>query len=221
MSGDDRRPAGNSQPNALSDGVQPNRLSNQSNPSSGDLGGTRQATPTIEPRSPARPRASLSMPSVSTFVFIGFVVLTAFRLIGEAADSGDVPPAATPVASAPGAQPSPSSIVAGPIRFGTGTGSECGVTGAAVTFEPGTDVWWSADLAADQAPDAGAVVLIQLNGELIDRQRVPPDPAGGSWNQLCSSEPVGENVAGTYRVEVWVGSPSTLQASGGYTISRT
>lgn len=156
-----------------------------------------------------RPRLS-ALANLPTLIFLGFVVMTAFRIFGEMAEQAlpGQPTGSPPAASAPG-----------PITFGTAAGEDCEVTGAAATFDEGDEVWWSAALSAVQPADADALVIIKRNGAVIDREEVPAEPELGTWEVLCSTEPVGRSTAGRYRVEVWNGEMTELLAAGDYVLS--
>jgi hypothetical protein len=160
-------------------------------------------------RRSVRPRLSM-LANVPTLIFLGFVALTAFRILGEMAEQGQP---ASPGSSAPAA------TVPGRIAFGTAAGDDCEVVGEAVEFVEGEDVWWSAKLSTVQAADAAALVIIKRNGAVIDREHVPAEPEFGTWDALCSSEPVVQHIAGLYRVEVWNDPMTELLAAGDYVLS--
>lgn len=93
------------------------------------------------------------------------------------------------------------------------------VAGPAVVFPAGTEVWWSAELSTEQAPEADAMVVVRRDGVEIDRQYVPADPSVGTWNLLCAAEPVQDGGSGLYRVEVWDGELVLLHAQGEYRVA--
>jgi hypothetical protein len=216
------------EPNVLSDAATPNVLSTQAGRPkplpvnrSGQQVVLRPAVPTAagsegwlttgQAAAPSRVR----LPSFGTLIFLGFLAITAFRLVGEFA-SGITTPTAGPVATSPagpggGAPP-------GPITFGTGLGSDCDVTGLADEFGPADEVWWSAQLATMQPPEASAIVIVRRNGVEVDHQLVPPDASVGEWSVLCAGEPIDLHDPGTYRVEVWTKDESVLHAAGEYRV---
>ncbi len=211
------------QPNVLSDAATPNRLSMENAPNAGGLGGTQASVtpargPQVNSRGNAVPagvateRPRVRLPGLSTLIFLGFVVVTAFRIVGEFVEqAGVAPPAATPAVTA---APPP-----GSVTFGTRTTDECEVIGAAVEFAEGADVWWSAKMSTTQPPDAAAVVIILRNGAEVSREDVPADESAGTWDLLCSSGPVEQDSAGRYRVEVWNEARTVLLAAGDYLVS--
>lgn len=212
------------QPNVLSDVATPNRLSAESAGNSGGLPGTQasnaRATSTQANVTPVggrgivvppgtAGRAGMRLPGLSTLIFLGFLALTAFRIVGEFVEGNATPtPDATSAASA-----------SGPVTFGTGTTEDCDVIGAGVEFDEGTDVWWSAKMSTVQPPAAAAVVIILRNGVQISREDVPADDSVGSWDVLCSSGPVVQHTKGRYRVEVWNGFRTRVLAAGDYVLS--
>jgi hypothetical protein len=212
-------------PNVLSDAATPNRLSSEAGRPRSVPIGTLEA-PTWTPPTVATPRRSRRIPSLSTVLFVGFVVFTAIRFLGQAV--GESAPEA-PVATTPGdgsgskasAGPESSSAPAEPgaISFGTGSDGDCGVTGDAVEFDVGADIWWSAQLSTVQPPEAGAVVLVHRDGEEVSRETVSPDTSAGEWDVLCSTEPVAERGGGDYQVEVWDADEVVLLAVGEYSLS--
>jgi hypothetical protein len=203
------------QPNQLSDAAAPNRLSVESTPGTGALAGTRQGTLAGPGGTALAPPRRWQIPSLSTLLFLGFVALTAIRLVGAAVeDALPATPAPTTLVAAPSGAPEP-----GPITFGTGSDGDCGVVEAAARFDAGTDVWWSAELATEQPASADAVVIVLRNGVRVDREYVAPDESVGVWGVLCSTVPVAQKIAGTYRVEVWDGEMTVLHAAGEYELA--
>lgn len=225
-SGRRARPQKVGDPNVLSDAATPNRLSTEAvRPKSVPIG-TREAVPGWTPPAGTAPQRSRRIPSLSTVLFVGFVIFTAIRFLGQAA--GESPPAAPvatspgegPVSTAsPGAESSQGPAEPGLIMFGTGSDGDCGVTSAAVLFDVGADVWWSAQLSALQPPEAGAMVVVLRDTEEVSREKVPPDTSVGEWDVLCSTEPVAEQGGGDYRVEVWDLNSVVLLAVGEYRLS--
>jgi hypothetical protein len=216
-------------PNELSGAAVPNVLEGQTRPSGAEPAVATRPAPAsgVRPASPAsaagtgvagsdggarrsiRPRLSV-LANVPTLVFLGFLALTAVRMLGEMVEQGQP---ASPVSSAPAA------AAAGPVAFGTAAGEDCELVGAAVEFAEGEDVWWSAKLSKLQPADADALVITKRNGAVIARERVPAEPELGRWDALCSSAPVERNLAGRYRVEVWNGAMTELLAAGDYVLS--
>ena len=207
------------EPNVISGAATPNRLSTESAAPTGALSGTRQAPPggTLPVgATPARRR--IPIPSLATLIFLGFLAITAFRIIGEVVDQFlPTAPEATNAATGPGSFPT----APGAILFGTASDEDCGITGAGVRFDAGTDVYWSALLSAEQAPDAGAVVIVRRDDQQVEREEVPPDESFGAWDQLCSGAPVVDVGSGGYRVEVWDEHATVMLAAGTYTIAAS
>lgn len=215
------------EPNVLSDAATPNVLSTQTGrpqplavrPAQPGAVATRgqapQANETWLATGQTAPASRIRLPSVGTLIFLGFLAITAVRFLSEFA-GGITEPTGEPVvttAPAPG-----SSVEPGQVTFGTGQGTDCGVTGAAAEFGPNVDVWWSAQLATVQPPDASAVVIVRRGGEEVHREFVPPDTSFGKWSVLCAGEPLTLHEAGTYRLEVWSEDETVLHAAGEYRI---
>ena len=228
--GSARRPRQVGQPNVLSDAAVPNQLSNTAAPSSTSAPQVSQLRPD-QPRptervagstkssdwlgtgqTAPRPRIRLSL---STLLFLGFIGLTLVRGLGQLFTndpSGDPAQTTGPRAS--------QAVAPGSITFGTGPAGDCTVVGVAVTFAPGTEVWWSAEMATTQAADADAVVIVTRNGDEVHREFVPAEPSFGTWTTLCATSAIPESLAGQYRVEVWDGKLQTLQSVGEYALKR-
>jgi hypothetical protein len=207
-------------PNVLSDASAPNRLSTETAPNAGGSGGTQaRVTPASGPQVNSRgtvvtagaraERARVRLPGLSTLIFLGFVALTAFRVVGEWVEQNAVPPPGETTAPAP----------PGIVTFGTRATDDCEVIGADNEFAVGADVWWSATMSTLQPPDAAVVVIILRNGAVISREEVPADESAGEWDLLCSSGPVEQDLAGRYRVEVWNEPRTVFLAAGEYVIS--
>ena len=206
------------QPNVLSDASPPNRLLTETAPNAGGLGGTQASvTPLSGPQVNGRgsvvgagagtDRARLRLPGLSTLIFLGFVALTAFRVLGEWAEQNVAPP------------PAATAVAAGPVAFGTRATDECEVIGAGVEFAEGADVWWSATMSSTQPPDAAVVVIVLRNGAVISREDVPADESAGDWDLLCSSGPIEQDLVGRYRVEVWNEARTVILAAGDYVVT--
>src|SRR5688500_11894590 len=89
-------------PNVLSDASPPNRLSTETSPNAGGQGGTQASVipasgPQVNSRGAVVPvgersaRPGVRLPGVSTLIFLGFVALTAFRIVGEWVEDNVVP----------------------------------------------------------------------------------------------------------------------------------
>lgn len=222
------RPRRVGEPNVLSDASTPNVLSTQAGrpqplvirPVQGDTT-ARAAAPVPQANrgwlatGQAVPAPRIRLPSFGTLLFVGFVAITAFRLLGEFT-SGIASPTSEPIATTPAAPGS--STTPGRVTFGTGQGSACRVLGEADEFGPDANVWWSAELSTTQPADAAAVVVVRRNGAEVDRQLVAPDTSSGEWSVLCAGEPIRLHDPGTYRVEVWSKDESVLHAVGEYRV---
>lgn len=176
--------------------------------------GTRQGSESWLATGTVTPKSGVRLPSFGTLIFLGFLAITGFRLFGEFV-GGLAEPTPAPTTPAGPAQPAEP----GPITFGTRSDGDCGVLETGEAFEPGADVWWSAELATVQAPDATVVVIVRRDGAQVDREEVPPDDSLGKWSVLCSGGPVVDSVAGLYRVEVWDETIKTLHAVGEYRVA--
>jgi hypothetical protein len=232
------RPRRPGEPNVLSNAATPNVLSNTAappsliapglassttQPPSAAASSARTATqgsasaagtsdrwldPGRTPTAPSRGRLS-----ISTLLFLGFLLLTGIRALGElGADQANTP--------VPTTVPAASDAPAGVVSFGTGSGGDCTVVGSAVTFAPGDEVWWSAEMATEQGADSDAIVIYIFDGEEFNREYTPADPDFGPWSVLCGNAPVERTVEGRYRLEVWDGKETRLQSAGEYVVKR-
>lgn len=198
-------------PNVLSNAATPNELSGMAaGPASVKVGANIRTSQTA----PAAPRSGVRLPSFGTLLFLGFLLLTGLRLLGEFAQglAQETPVPTTAAAPDEGSRP-------GPIVFGAKSDGDCGVLETAVEFIQGTAVWWSAQLPTVQSPDVAVVIIVRHDGSEVDREDVPPDPGSGEWTILCSGAPVFERSPGLYRVEVWDETMTVLQAAGEYRMS--
>ena len=223
-----RRPRRVGEPNVLSDAATPNVLSTPVvRPVAPAVGRSRQVesgtSPATVPQADqgwlttgqAAPAARVRLPSFGTLIFLGFLAITAVRVIGEIA-SGMAEPTTPPATTAPSG--SGGSAAPGPISFGARQGEDCGVDAVSVEFGPATDVWWRAELATVQMPDAAVVVIVRRDGDEVQREDIPADPSYGKWSVLCAGEPIALHEPGTYRVEVWDEEVTVLHATGEYRV---
>lgn len=204
------------EPNVLSDAATPNTLSSMGGRPASVQVGTREGSAGWLSTGTTVNKSRTRFPSIGTLIFLGFLAITGFRLVGEFVRGL---PAETPVATspaAPGQTTEPGSIV-----FGSSSDGNCGVSGMQDEFAPGAEVWWTATLSTQQQPDAEVVVIVRLDGAEVDREAVPPDPSFGVWSVLCSGKPITESSPGLYRVEIWDPAITTLQAVGGYKVVKT
>lgn len=159
----------------------------------------------------ARPRSRVSL---GTVIFLGFLAITGFRLVGEFVRGLQTE---RPVVTSPAdAGQAPE---AGAIVFGSSSDGNCGVSGSKDTFAPGSEVWWTANLSIKQGPDASVVVITRRDGAELERETIPPDPSIGAWAVLCSGKPITQWTPGLYRVEVWDPAITTLLSVGEYRIA--
>jgi hypothetical protein len=216
------------EPNVLTGAAVPNQLSGQTGQPANVTTGTRPGAPRAQPvpvqasaapATPARdrvipqgetPAGGRQLPAIPTLIFLGFVGLTAFRMLGQFLESAGPDPTLAPGATA---------AAPGPVRFGTEPNDDCSVSGEAATFPAGEDVWWSAELATRQDAKATVVVIVLRDGSELEREVVPPDDSGTDWSVLCSGAPVSDAEGGTYRVEVWSEDVTVLHAAGEYTVA--
>lgn len=176
--------------------------------------GTSEAQPGWLTTGAAAPKPRGRLPSFGTLIFLGFLAITGFRLVGEFVRglATETPGVTSP--AEPGQAAAPGSIV-----FGTNSDGNCGVIDSAPEFAEGSDISWSALLSTEQAPDAEVVVIVRRDGAEVDREPVPPDESFGTWSVLCSGKPVGETRAGLYRIEVWDSTVTVLHAAGEYRLT--
>lgn len=206
------RPRKAGEPNVLTGAAVPNQLSGLTTQPANVTTGTRpgaQPAPVPARTTPATP-AGRQLPAIPTLIFLGFVGLTAFRMLGQVLEGATTDPTPAPGATA---------IAPGPVRFGTNLDDDCTVSGEAATFDAGADVWWSAEMATRQDATATVVVIVRRDGAEIEREVVPPDDSGTPWSVLCSGGPVADRDGGTYRVEVWSEGVTVLHAAGEYAMA--
>lgn len=196
------------EPNVLSNAVTPNVLSGTAASRAPERLGANVRT---SPTEVANDGAGRRLPSFGTILFLGFLAITGFRLLGEFAQglARETPAPTTAPAPVQGFDP-------GRIVFGAKSDGDCGVFDTGDQFIQGTEVWWSAELPSTQSQDVAVVIVVRRDGREVDREDVPPDPAGGAWTILCSGAPVFERSPGLYRVEVWDETVTVLQAVGEY-----
>jgi hypothetical protein len=212
------------EPNVLSDQAIPNRLSTSTKSASAP------STPVPVPVRPAAARPTTAtgrpaeapaddeaprrrrVPSLSTLIFVGFLVFTAARFLNNMGEGGADPTTAPRPTAAPGATAPPGP--AGVVSFGTSLGDDCELDGVAGAFSRAADVWWRADLETVQSPDADALVVTFHDDAQIGREFVAADPEFGEWSVLCAGKPTMGASVGRYRVEVWDGPRTVLLATG-------
>jgi hypothetical protein len=215
------------EPNVLSDAATPNVLSTQTGRprplavrasragSAARVGPMPQANQGWPATSQPAAQGRVRLPSFGTLLFLGFLAITAVRVLGQVA-SGITGPTSEPVATSPAG--TGSEVAPGPVTFGTGQGTDCDVTGAAAEFGRNVDVWWSAELSTRQPADAAAVVIVRRGGEEVQRDFVPSDSSFGEWSVLCAGEPITLHEPGGYRLEVWNEAETVLHAAGEYRV---
>jgi hypothetical protein len=195
------------EPNVLSDAAVPNTLSTSPAPPARAQPATRSGSESWLATGTAAPAAGRRLPSFGTLIFLVFLAITGFRLFGEFIRGLEATP--TPAIVAPG-----QAVVPGSIVFGTQSDGDCGVEDRGYEFAPGTEVWWSARLSSEQAPDAEVVVVVGRDGAEVGREDVPADTSVGTWSVLCSGKPVDAVDPGTYRVELRDASGTVVHAVG-------
>lgn len=220
----------------LSDQATPNRLSTAGNPSATTGTPVRQnpaARPTpVMPTAPAgrsrptpssgpssqpsdQPRQRVRIPSVSTLLFIFFLVAGAARWFNGLDSGGSGDATRAPRATSAPRTPVPSGAY-GAVTFGTSMGDDCALDATARSFSAGAEVWWRADLLQVQASTAAIVVVTKKDGKQIDYEYVPPDPSVGRWQVFCSG-PAMDDLGGSYAIELWNPDRSRLLAKGEFT----
>lgn len=227
---DDRRQSKPAQPNVLTGAATPNRLANEvarpvnvstvtTAPKPRPADSVRPASvgtyvpAPIETYVPEAPTGGRRIPAVPSLVVLGFIVLTAVRLLGQVLGDDSSAPTVT-------GQPAPNatSTAPGSITFGTSQDDDCVIAGSATEFPAGTKVLWTADLARAQAADATVVVIVRRNGLEVERATVPPDTSVGTWSILCGG-PFADASRGDYRVEVWSEDVKVMHAAGEYRLT--
>lgn len=207
LTGPVRPPRRVGEPNVLSDAAVPNTLSTATPSPARVLQATHSGSEGTLATGTAAPTARVRLPSFGTVIFLVFLGITGFRLVGEFIRGLEATP--TPATLAPGQAVAPGSIV-----FGTDSDGDCGVRDRRYDFAPGTGVWWSARLSSEQAPDADVIVTVSRNGVEVSREDVPAEPSAGRWLILCGGSPVDATDPGIYRVEVRDASGTVVHAVG-------
>jgi hypothetical protein len=221
------------QPNVLSNAAEPNRLSTQSTGLAPNIPGRNQAPTGVVPQnrllapgSAARAavpadtrfeRPARRAPSLSRIIFIGFLLVTGFRLagslLGGLAPSQAVPTAAPQLVRG-------SDIEPGAVAFGIAADGTCGILGAGTLFNGATDVWWSANLDRGLVGASESLLVIEKrNGVVIEQAATSVSDLGRYGSSVvCAIKPVGHATVGTYVLQVWDAAQTQLLASGAYTI---
>jgi hypothetical protein len=220
-------------PNVLADEARPNTLSTQPTGRT-PAAPARPAAPRVVPASnqfaianpSARPLATgdsrfeprvRRAPSLATIIVVGFLVVTAFRLIGGLV--GRLAPDQTSPPVAP-AFVEGSSIHQGSIWFGTTTDGLCGIAGVAPGFTSGTDVWWSAHLSRSLETSTEAlVVTVARDGVELEEDATSGRDLGANGSSVvCAIKPRDDTTAGQYIVQLWDGAKQQILASGEFRI---
>lgn len=233
------------EPNVLSNQAIPNRLSTiagagrPANPTMGPTAtpsrprSTASTTARQSPGAPALPRPSvadgdsetrrraLTLPSLRSLLFIGFLVLAAARFF-NGVGSGEVDPTTAPRTSAGpqatlGALPTVDSSP-GKVVFGESiTNDGCKLTRSGTLFVTGIDIWWQAETTRVVGADESVVYIAMRDGVEFEHETIPPDPDVGAWSILCAGQPVAGSWPGLYRVEIRDEAEGELLSSGEYT----
>jgi len=203
-------------PNVLSDAVSPNVLSGTAAAPPVVLVTAREGSEGRRTTGAAAPKQGVRLPSFGTVIFLGFIAITGFRLLGQVVQGfADGSPAATRgVDGEAGVQALPGQVV-----FGIGSDGDCGVLGSTGTFPSGAEVWWSARLTSEQGPQDEVVVVLRRDEFVLSSDPVPPDPPLGTWSVLCNSAPVRETDEGRYVIEVWDTSGTARYAMGEFRLT--
>jgi hypothetical protein len=213
-------------PNVLADEARPNTLSSQPTGRT-PAAPARSVAPRVVPASnrfaianpSARPLASgdsrfeprgRRAPSLATIIVVGFLVVTAFRLMGGLV--GRLAPDQTSPPVAP-AFVEGSSIRQGSIWFGTATDGLCGITS-------GTDVWWSAHLSRSLEPSTETLVLtVARDGVEVEEDATSGRDLGANGSAVvCAIKPRDDTTVGQYIVQLWDGAQQQILASGEFRI---
>lgn len=227
------------QPNVLTDEAQPNVLSTQATgraPGTTSWAGTSDRAVAPNQVLPARrpvgaqsvraqaiadsrfePRARRG-PSLTSVIVIGFLLVTAFRVIGALAGpffSGQ------PAQSVPPITIGGALLEAGSIAFGISSDNQCGLDHVQSTFHPGADVSWSAHLARSlTSGEVSVEVIVIRNGVEIERSTVLRRDLGARGTDVvCSIRARSDNVIGSYVIQLRDASGSRVLASGKYSLS--
>jgi hypothetical protein len=213
------------EPNTLSNQATPNVLSTMGTPGRGasptaapgpaprqaprpaPVTAATRSTPTGDARF-ERPARRVRGPSLGAIIFIGILLINAARFFGiggsgSAATTEPRPPTAAPAAT----------LAYGAVTFGSSHGADCALQSTARSFSPGVDVFWRADLLTVQGANAAIIVVTFKDAKQIDYEYVPPEPSVGEWQVFCAG-PAKDELAGTYRIEVWNADRSKLLARG-------
>lgn len=207
-------------PNILSEEARPNTLSVETPVAGGRPGPpapSRPATsgPIPGPQNTTRSRArSRGNPALGLFLFLVIAFFAYARLsnLGSGVGGGDQP-TTQPVAVEPTAVPN-----YGFIDFGTTLGDHCVVSHLNEVFPAGTHVFWWAHLALNQRPDQTVVWFLSFNDAEIDKGTGPSDHPTSTWDGICGDQPLLDQGAGTYRLQIWDPDKTVLLAAGNYVL---
>lgn len=167
---------------------------------------------------PARVRR---LPSLSTLLFIAFLIYAVVRAVGNAGFGTSDPttaPRPTPGAGATlGAMPTVDSRP-GKVVFGESiTQDGCKLSKSNTRFTIGIDIWWQAEMTRTIEADETVIYVAMRDGVEFERETIAPDPDVGEWQVLCAGRPVDGSRPGRYRVEIRDASGVEILSSGEYT----
>jgi hypothetical protein len=156
-------------------------------------------------------------PSLTTVIVIGFLLITVVRVLG-AVIGGFAPAQAVP--TNPPRFIRASDIRTGGISFGTASDGTCGLAGITVTFNSGTEVWWSAHLERNLVSAEAVVVTVVRDGVDVEQDTTARGhlAANGS-DVLCAIKPRADTTPGRYVLQVWDATQRQILASGEYSIN--
>jgi hypothetical protein len=152
-------------------------------------------------------------PSLGAVIILGFLLVTAVRFLGalggQAPSSQSEPSFGAPVVAG-------TSLEGGRVAFGIASDGRCGVVANAIAFPAGSDVWWTARLSRNLSSSQEVVVtILSYDGTVAQRSSGAPLAVAGS-QVMCGIKPVAETLRGTYVLEIWDATQSTVLASGAY-----
>jgi hypothetical protein len=180
------------------------------------------ANPAARPLASGDPRfepRGRRAPSLATVIVIGFLLVTAVRVIGSLAGRivADQPaPTAGPVFI------QGSDVQAGTIVFGNAADGACDISGLVATFSGGSEIWWSAHLIRGLVGANEPLLAIETrDGAVIQQAATSGLDVGANGSAVvCAIKPDEHATPGAYQLQLWDGDHRELLASGSYTISQ-
>jgi hypothetical protein len=206
-------------PNTLSEEAAPNVLSVGTPVAAGRPAGATSPVRPVQapPTATRRGTRSRGNPARGLILFLvfGFFAFARLSNLGSGLGGGSFgdQPTTQPAAEEPTTVPN-----YGFIDFGTSVGDHCVLSNMDKVFPVGTHVYWWAHLGLNQRSDQTVVWFLSFNDTEIDKGTGPSDHPTSTWDGICGDQPLLDQGAGTYRLEIWDPDKTVLLATGTYVL---